>query len=832
MARLMAVANGNNTSSSTWALIDSASFLESETSINTVGTSYTGSSNFTPGAITVDGVAIKIAARIGTTGTFSIELYNSTLAASVAGSEVTVNMTDFVDALNTGDGGWMFFKFATPILLIAVTNYQVRVKTSAASMLSLFNSGTSNWSRILRTTTTQAPAAGDDRWVNGEWTAAGTTTTRTVTLNDTSSVDYGSASTSQVTPALSISAGGVVVSGLTASTTYVQKISGNVVVYNGGELTLGTTAGRMPTNSSFTWTFDCVSNIDFGIDYRRKSIGYMAGEDKVRWTYLTADKAAAATVIQVVSTAGWKAGDTLLFTGTGTVTTAGETKTILTVDSSTQVTLTAGLTSAHTGTGDCIGEVGNITSNVKIVGTSATVGTFVCCKGSSNIIFDNTEFGFIGGSTTNKRGVEIQHLTTSVNSGTFNKCAFRNIVNGGLVGALAFGSLWTITDCVACTAVTSTNIVSVSSANNGVFTFTGNLVSGIQATPGTGIVCSVITSGGGVFSNNNIASCGTGIAINSLLSIDTITEISSCKVHTCTTGITSNGGQRKIVDSFDIVSCTTGIGGMAGSTYFISCNILGNASAGVSGILGGSVWTILTFTYCVFRGRTSFAQGSGATFVNAYNHGTLYVFNSCTFGVSIAHSTADINVAAAFGGRIICNNCTFASTNEVNSTAHTFLDEYASIALQRIDTTAANHRTHVRQAIITPDTVIYRTASPSLRITPKSATIPCTTVIFSFKVPINSGQTCTPTVYVRESETGDGAVYNGSRVKLYVKANYSLGITSDTLLDTATAASDGAFEALTGTTATVTDAGVLEFYLVCDGTVGWVNADDFSAVNA
>jgi len=99
-------------------------------------------------------------------------------------------------------------------------------------------------------------------------------------------------------------------------------------------------------------------------------------------------------------------------------------------------------------------------------------------------------------------------------------------------------------------------------------------------------------------------------------------------------------------------------------------------------------------------------------------------------------------------------------------------------------------------------------------------------------VPVNSGQACTPVVYVRESEAGDGAAYNGSRVDLYVKANYNLGITSDTLLATATAASDGAFEQLTGTTATVTDAGVLEFYVVCNGTMGWINIDDFTATNA
>lgn len=46
--------------------------------------------------------------------------------------------------------------------------------------------------------------------------------------------------------------GGTVLAGTTASTTFVQKISGNVVVYNGGALRLGTSGSRMPSTSSFT----------------------------------------------------------------------------------------------------------------------------------------------------------------------------------------------------------------------------------------------------------------------------------------------------------------------------------------------------------------------------------------------------------------------------------------------------------------------------------------------------------------------------------------------------------------------------------------------------
>jgi hypothetical protein len=62
---------------------------------------------------------------------------------------------------------------------------------------------------------------------------------------------------------------------------------------------------------------------------------------------------------------------------------------------------------------------------------------------------------------------------------------------------------------------------------------------------------------------------------------------------------------------------------------------------------------------------------------------------------------------------------------------------------------------------------------------------------------------------------------------LIVRKHPALGITADTVLDTHTAAA-GTWEQLTGTTATVTADGVLEFIVDCDGTAGWVNVDDWT----
>jgi hypothetical protein len=97
------------------------------------------------------------------------------------------------------------------------------------------------------------------------------------------------------------------------------------------------------------------------------------------------------------------------------------------------------------------------------------------------------------------------------------------------------------------------------------------------------------------------------------------------------------------------------------------------------------------------------------------------------------------------------------------------------------------------------------------------------------KINIANGKTCKVSVWVRKSVIGDGVAYNGSQPRLIVKANPALGSNSDVVLATASASS-GTWELLTGTTTAVTDNGVLEVLVDCDGTTGWINVDDWSVI--
>jgi hypothetical protein len=95
------------------------------------------------------------------------------------------------------------------------------------------------------------------------------------------------------------------------------------------------------------------------------------------------------------------------------------------------------------------------------------------------------------------------------------------------------------------------------------------------------------------------------------------------------------------------------------------------------------------------------------------------------------------------------------------------------------------------------------------------------------QVAVKSGQSFNISVYVRESVLADGTAYTGARIRLIVKKNVAMGYATDTLLDTATIASVGAWEQLHGAYAIAPRDGVIEFYVDCDGTLGWINAQSW-----
>lgn len=85
-------------------------------------------------------------------------------------------------------------------------------------------------------------------------------------------------------------------------------------------------------------------------------------------------------------------------------------------------------------------------------------------------------------------------------------------------------------------------------------------------------------------------------------------------------------------------------------------------------------------------------------------------------------------------------------------------------------------------------------------------------------------------VFVKKSTVAiNGTAYNGNPPRLILKMNASIGINSDMVLAQFDYSSD-VFEAITVASPAATNNGVLEFYIDCDGTQGWINIDAWTAL--
>lgn len=321
MANLLSCATGNFLTAGTWALVASAgtSFLNSEANNTLLGTSSASgtsraSSGATTGAITIDGVALKIAARATSpSGTMTISLFIAG-GAQVSGTTVTIDVADLPASAPAGmvvsnENGWFFFKFAAPVALSAATAYVIDAITSVTSQVTLYRDATAaNWSRMLRTTTTQAPVAADDFVVAGEHTGQGTGNDIIVTVNVTAATDYGSAPTA----ANSLIAGCFVCKRGTlkwadgSAANPRLRLSNALVVTRGGTLNMGTAGTPIPRDSVAVLEFDCGADGDYGLITRdggirtAKGLSRTSGKNVVKCK-LGADAPSAANIVATVA---------------------------------------------------------------------------------------------------------------------------------------------------------------------------------------------------------------------------------------------------------------------------------------------------------------------------------------------------------------------------------------------------------------------------------------------------------------------------------------------------------------------------------------------------
>lgn len=887
MADVVSIADGNLTAAATWGLVDTTS-KQASTTINGValGTGNTDSQQFAPGAITVKGLCVRLAGRAsGTpTNTMTVHLRNATTATNVASVTVNVSQLPRGSTGTDSEGGWLYLQFSAPVLLVAGNNYLVRALLSSTSTaVTLMRDGTAaNLHRLLVTTTTQAPAAGDDMFICGNFDGSANpvtaVTARTVTQNQTAATDYGSASTSSVNSALSVSVGGTLTVPTGADS--LLRLSGQLKVYNGGALAMGTSGAPVGRGFSAIIEFDCAADGDFGLKCMNGSTATLQGLSRtsgkdISRTLLTADAAAAATSLTVADDTGWLNGDSVALASTSQTATEAEDK-ALTAGAGAGTLTIAAITNAHLGTATTGGvtvkmqaEVLLLTRNVIVRSVSSTA-----MMAATRFISGAPTAGLV--STFDCDWVQFRYtqgINIEVNSGTslpFDHCVVWGFEGTSAQGAWfgTSGSGIGASDTVALRNCAAYHILST--AAQGLYLSSGFAFAGV----GDRLVLNDFTFIGRVAGG---ATAGTLSAAVKFDAPDPRIAIGALYASSATYGIWFNSlacimAGRKwgpiYVHSNDTSSgAGTGLSfgnSAVGGLRFADVYSWRNDGNGIQFQSGTEAHGVRFEgdTVLVGNGASQLAfvtsACSGIYFKNLRTAGDTTFASTQAIGVSssvlellidrarlgeaggilVAHTTRDIalNSVLTYRIAITLRDALLGSATEVTPTALDLgqMAPDSFLAFERKDDSAGSHETWTPLGKVAIEQTTVQDA-PGIALTPDIDPIgACDLRLESgarrpgrgYMVPVLNGNTVQVAVGVRK----DGS-YAGNAPRLIVKANSALGIDADTVLDTLSVGAN-TWETLTGTTAAVSDDGVLEFVVDCDGTAGNVFVNQWASGGA
>jgi hypothetical protein len=833
MAKLASITSGNFTSSSTWGVINEQSFQSGANTLTSysVTTTPTSLGTFTPATtVTATHIGFRLVGT-GIIGTLTFDIFNVTAGAQVAGTSVTINKS----ALNFNSGSlsssWYLVKIPTPPSLSSGTNYAIRVSHTAGSTTTIMAStaAAANTFRFIVTSTTQAPASADDLWVVSEWTTGSTVNEFTVTMdNTTSATTFGSATANYA--GINLNTNAYLNYDTSESTNYYLRLNGNIWQSAGASLNIGTSATTIPASSTAVLEFSGASqgfqqngnaaSVSFGTYISSIS---MRGENPTNpYALLGADAAVAATSITTNISTGWKSGDQVVLAGTGSVATGQDLRTLSTDAVGTTLTVTSGLTNAHGGSGDVIGEIINLTRNVKIRNSNASQGTFT-----------------LGANLVDIQGTEISRMGILTLSGVSRKTfKYNSFYNSTQMSVTATGPINIDYNCfyncvyflrgpvgsttTACT-VNFNYFILATGASTGLegnininpkFTdFIGNNASGLAGTVFQAFGSIVFYNPGTTF----LDKLSNGV-------------VSACTVHSSNAGFGTN-----TLSSLDVYNCKAWrIGGnVPGFAIYnvqglrmYNCDFYGNLSVTYGSVLLQSATGVELYN-CNMRGGTTIVSTRGMVLATTFDA----VLKNCTFGTGQTNSVADVVINPnTIDKKILFDNCILNSTTKFSTLTNLIVNEF--VKLQRYQQTNNNHYIYTRAGNASQlDSVIYKTGTASTRLIPLSTTFKHTSPVKI--IPISSGSTATVSVWVRKSSVSDasGSNYNGAQPRLmlgYSPSVFNYTGQTDQVLATMTA-SVGTWEQLTTAIPyTAYSTGGFEVYVDCDGTAGWINVDDWS----
>jgi hypothetical protein len=837
MAYLLSTgATGNWTSASTWSLCDGTNFIDSRGVSSGLGATLVAGTSFSwaSAAPTLQGIAVQLSARAAAgTGTMTAELYNVTGATSVR--SVTVNVSDITSTYGSVGSMWTYFKFASTVTLATGTNYAIRLSCNSTNQVYCYALATTNWSYMLVTTTNQAPAASDSVIVTGTHTGAGAFTSNVVTLDNTSATQYGN---------IFISNYGTLQIGTAANTNYRlanNGVAGTVfIVGYGGTFNVGQFGAYLDSTSTLTITLNCASALStpilvYGVVYL--FISNAGGPYNIfPFNKLAADVAAGATSSTVTdSSTGWKSGDQIVVPSTTRTATQYEVITLSANQSGTSLTHGA-YVNAHGGNASTLvqADLANISRNCVIKSGSTTFRSNIQVQTNAQVYISGVRFQDLGtGILATNAGIGVPALNASYGifqitnsvmlntvtnsttlSGTGLFCASN--VNTYIAGNIFYNLGWTAVS--ASGSIFQLDVLNM---------FIGNYSSTYACTStycGGGTVFASNTATTAAYSGGFLTNVNQGISPQTYNSYYSNSSYGLYFVGTAlSTGMSYFNIWRNNVGG--LVINNNALTFPRTLTWdFTYCYIFGNTSYGVT--LAVSLYTKVFFFGGAIYGGSTLTQAYGF-YPNGFYIDSV-VFSNMGFGYdnngnSSPHTTANLFTPNRQSS-LWLDYCNFSGTEIAGQTPAAQGSNSQSLSFVSTGHNRTNlHKQWLLNGTISGDNAIYNSASPSIRMTPISATYKLTTA--TIKVPVKSGTSCTISLYVRKSVAGDGTAYNGSAPRLMWVFNPGMGNNAETAVATSVAAA-GTWELLTYTTPTIATGGVAEFYVDCDGTTGWINVDD------
>lgn len=707
--------------------------------------------------------------------------------------------------------GWYFFQFPSPVTLNAGTIYAPQVYAQSTGTLTVYRDAvTNNVSRFLRTTTNQAPAATDTLFITGSHTAPGVNSHCTVTMNNTTSTVFGK---------IEISGKGLLSYGTNPSTNYLLICEGDVRINGEGELRIGTSGSKIPASSTATLQINQGGfNANFGLLVRGTGAIQTWGHNKIWRTLLNGDVSSGATSLISTDVTGWSAGEDIVIASTTRTASETELRSLAVDSSGTTITVPA-LSFAHGGAAPIQAELANISRNVRIRGESGTLQAYVeILATASSVDFNDTEFRFLGSSTSGRRGIVINNNNNSSGTRRIRACAIRNFQATSSLGIFINYTAGTnpidIQENVVY-AIASVGILAIANTGSSInidncWAFSANVNYQLQLQSCSFTNCRAISA-----TTDNVfisASDNLGLTVNNIVT------------HSATnSGININCVSRSESPFLfeNILSWRNNTRGILVSTSkrvnLNNVTAFGNATNGVE----FSTTFLSSLNNGTINGGTTLVQPHGITF--ASNCAEILIDNT-TIGQTTPHSTGSVNFSSARQfHKVYFRNCLFADSTQVSNQLN--LLPSAEVGSSRHQQTNGSHRMWRRFGVFSADSTFNVFPPLSVRHVPSSATQKLQTIERTVAIP--AGKAARVGVFVRRSVAADGSAYSGALPRLILLANPAAGVPNNIVLATATAASLGSFEFISGTTPTVTSNTALCFIVDCDGVAGWINTGEW-----